>query len=278
MRTETLPMGAESLPMRTETLPSLRRVWRDHVRSLWIWAAALAAITIFYMSFWPMMGAEMMAALEGMPEGLMVAMGYDRIGSAAGYLEAVIYGLLGPVLLLVYGIGLGGRLIAGQEEDGSLELDLTAPVSRARIYLERLAAAWLLVTCLVAAATAAVLVSVPLFDLQIPTVNVLAASLGLWLMVGGFTTLAFALGAARGRRGLALGVAAGVAVVAYVFRGVANAAGVEVLGAFSPFAWFLDPEPLVHGVDLPSALQLLAISLVTAPLGLWRFLKRDLMA
>ncbi len=263
--------------MRAEGLTSLRRVWRDHRRAMWIWAAALAVVTVFYLAFWPMMGEEMAAAIEGMPEGLMAAMGYDRIGTAAGYLEAVIYGLLGPVMLLVYGIGLGGRLIAGQEEDGTLELEFAAPVSRLRIYLERLLGSWLLVATLVVATTVAVLVSGPLFDLGVEPLNVLAASLGLLLLVVGFTTLAFALGAAGARRSAAVGAAAGVAVLAYVFRGVANAAGVEVLGALSPFAWMLDPEPLVHGFEPQSLALLAAISVIAAPLGAWAFARRDLM-
>ena len=264
--------------MRAEAGVSLRRVLRDHRRGFLIWAASLFAITVFYMSFWPMMGAEMMRAIEGMPEGLMAAMGYDRIGTAAGYLEAVVYGLLGPIMLLVYGIGLGARLIAGQEEDGTLELDLTAPVSRARLYLERLGALWLLVLGQVVAVTVAVVASDPWFDLGLDLANVVAAGLGLLLLLGGFATLAFSLGAATGRRAAALGVAAGIAVVGYVFRGVANAAGVDAFAALSPFSWFLDPDPLATGFDLLSTLRLAAITVVAAPLGLWRFGRRDLMA
>jgi ABC-2 type transport system permease protein len=263
--------------MRAEFLPTLRRVLRDHRRGFAIWAAALAAITFFYMSFWPTMGQTMVEAIEGMPQGLMAAMGYDRIGTAAGYLEAVVYGLLGPVLLLVHGIALGGRLIAGQEEDGTLELDFAAPLSRARVYWGRLAAAWLLVTGLVAAITLAVLVSNPTFDLDVSPANVAAAGIGLWLLVGGFVTVAFAVGAATGRRGLAVGAVAALAVITYVFRGVANAAGIDVYANFSPLAWFLRPDPLANGLDLASTLQLAAITLVAAPVGLWRFRRRDLM-
>jgi ABC-2 type transport system permease protein len=264
--------------MRADPFPTLRRVWRDQRRGFFVWGGSLALVTVFYMAFWPMMGEDMMAAIEGMPEGLMAAMGYDRIGTAAGYLEAVVYGLFGPVMLLIYGIGLGGRTIAGQEEDGTLELDLAAPVSRTRLYAERLVAVWLLVTGVVALMTAGVLVSDPLFDLRLSLPNVLAASLGLWLLVGGYVTLAFAVGAATGRRGRAVGIAAGLAAIAYVFRGVANAAGVEVFAALSPMSWFLDPDPLANGFDLVSTLGLAAITLVAAPLGLWRFRRRDLMA
>jgi ABC-2 type transport system permease protein len=264
--------------MRADALPTLRRVLRDHRRGFAIWAASLAAVTIFYMAFWPMMGAEMLRAIEGMPEGLMAAMGYDRIGTAAGYLEAVVYGLLGPVMLLVYGIGLGARLIAGQEEDGTLELDLAAPVARGRLYAERLAALWILLGGQVLAVTLAVLVSDPLFDLGLDRGHVLAASFGLLLLIGGFATAALAIGAATGRRALALGVVAGLAVVGYVFRGVANAAGVDVLAALSPFSWFLDPDPLANGFDLGAALRLAAIGVLAAPLGVARFRRRDLMA
>lgn len=263
--------------MRADPIPTLRRVWRDHRRAFFVWNAALAAITLFYMAFWPVMGEEMLVAIEGMPEGLMTALGYDRIGTAAGYLEAVVYGLLGPVLLLVYGIGLGARLIAGQEEDGSLELDLAAPVARGRLYGERLAALWLLLAGLVLGATLAVLVSDPLFGLRLDLGHVAVTSLGLLLLVGGYATLAFAAGAATGRRGTALGAVAGLAVVGYVFRGVANAAGVDALAAASPFSWFLDPDPLANGFDLASTLSLAAITLVAAPVGLWRFRRRDLM-
>lgn len=262
--------------MAAEVLPTLRRVWRDHRRGLLPWGGALAAITFFYMAFWPMMGDEMLAAIEGMPEGLMAALGYDRIGSAVGYVNAVVYGLIGPVLLLVYAIGLGGRLVAGQEEDGTLELDLTAPVARGRVYLERLAGVWLLVVVLVAATSAGILVSNPVFDLGLSVAHVLAASLGLALLVGGFGTVAFALGAATGRRSIAVGGGAGLAVLAFVFRGVADGAGVEALAALSPFSWLLEPDPLMNGFDLPSVLRLVAVPLVAAPIGLWRFRRRDL--
>jgi len=60
-------------------------------------------------------------------------------------------------------------------------------------------------------------------------------------------------------------------------RGVANAAGVEIYADLSPFSWYLEPDPLANGFHLASTLQLLAISLVAAPIGLWRFLRRDLL-
>ena len=120
------------------------RVLRDHGRATLLWTASLGAITVFYLAFWPSMGEEMRAAIDGMPAGLIAALGYDRIGTAAGYLAAVVYGLLAPGTLLVFGIALAGRSIAGQEEDGTLELEFASPRSRGAVYWQRYAASWLL--------------------------------------------------------------------------------------------------------------------------------------
>lgn len=263
--------------MNAELLPSFRRVWRDHRRALVVWSAALAAIALFYMAFWPLMGEEMAAALEGMPDALMRAMGYDQITTAEGYMQAVVYGLLGPVLVIIYGIGLGGRILAGQEEDGTLELELAAPIARARLYWERFAAGWTLLTLLVAAVTAALLLSGPLFDLGVASGHVVTTSVGLLLLGGGFFSVAYAVGAATGRRGAAVGAAAAFATLTFVFRGVADAAGVDLLAALSPFSWLLGNEPLNNGLALWDAARLAAITLVVAPLGLARFVRRDLM-
>lgn len=265
--------------MLADRLPVAAAALRERRRGALLWALAVGAVSAMYVAFWPAMGegAEMQALIDNMPEALVVAMGYEGIGSPAGYLESTVFGLLAPILLLVLAITAGARLVGGEEEDGTLELELTAPASRLRIYVERLAAAWLLVGALVVATTVAVLASGPLFDLGIRPLYVLAASLGLLLLVGGFTTLAFAIGAGGARRSAAIGAAAGLAVLAYVFRGVANAAGVELLGALSPFAWMLDPEPLVHGFAARGLALLAGISLIAAPLGAWAFMRRDLM-
>jgi ABC-2 type transport system permease protein len=253
------------------------RVLRDHARAAGWWAFAFIAITLLYLGFYPLMGEEMMLAIEGMPAGLMAAMGYSDAGTPEGYTNAVIYRLLGPMLLLVYGLGLGARFIAGQEEDGTLELELAAPVARGRIYAERLLALWSLVAVQVLALTLAVLTVDPLIDLGLSPARVVAASFGLWLLVVAFASLAFAVGAASGRRGLALAVAAGVAVVAYLMQGIADGAGIEIFTTLSPFGWFVQADPLRNGFDFASSLKLVALLVVVVPLGSLRFRRRDLL-
>jgi ABC-2 type transport system permease protein len=262
-----------------DTLPVLSGVLRDQRRSLVLWGLAVGLVTAIYVGFWPSMGegADIEAFIENMPEGLVQALGYDQIATPAGYLRSTIYGLLGPVLLLVFAIGTGSRLIAGQEEDGTLELELTAPVARRQLYLERLGGLWVNVLVLVGVLTAVTLLLVGALDMEVGTTEVLAASTGLLLLVLGFGTIALAVGAATGRRSYALGAAAGLGVLAFMLNALGPLAGADWMTAVSPFSWYLEPNPLAEGFD-PGGFALLAVlPFIAAIAGWFTFERRDLM-
>lgn len=264
--------------MTAETLAVTSGVVRGQRRSLLLWSLALAAVTTLYLGLYPSFEtADLSVFTETLPEELNEAFGYDQIGSPAGYLTSTVYGLLGPVLLLVFGISNGARLIAGQEEDGTLELELTAPVERLRVYAERLAALWFDLVLLVAVVTIVVLTLVVTLDIDVSVTGVLAGSTGLLLLVVGFSTVAYAAGAVTGRRSVALGVAAGLAVLAFILDALAPSLNAEWMTAVSPFSWFLEPEPVAEGFDWGRLALLAAVPAVAAVLGAVMIDRRDLM-
>jgi ABC-2 type transport system permease protein len=264
--------------MAADTLPVLRGVVRTQARPLVLWSLAVAAVSTIYISFYPSVGgAEMQSLIDSMPEDLVTALGYDRIGTAAGYLTSTVYGLLGPVLLLVFAIGTGARLIAGHEEDGTLELELTAPVSRRRLFAERLLALLLDLCVLVAVLTLTSWALVVALDIDVSLGNLLAGSTGLLLLTAGFGTFALAVGAVTGRRAVALGVAAGAAVAAYVLDAIGPTIDAGWMTAVSPFAWYLEADPLVNGLDPRGFALLAAVPVLSAAVGLVAFVRRDLM-
>jgi ABC-2 type transport system permease protein len=251
---------------------------RSNRRSLLLWALAVAAVTALYTAFYPSVGGgQMDAMLESMPSEFITAMGFDSMATAAGYVTSTVYALLGAVLTLVCAIGLGARLVAGQEEDGMLELELTAPVSRRRIYTERLAALWLTVLVLVLALSASLGVLSAALELGLSATNVAAASAGLLLFGGALGTVAFAVGAATGRRGIALGTAAAVAVAAYLLSYLSPIAEAPWMERISPFHWYIGAEPLATGVDWSGLGLLAALAVLAAVGGAAAFERRDLM-
>ena len=266
--------------MATERLPIVRNVMHGQRRALLGWGGAVAAVSVMYTSFYPSMGGgeEMQALLDSMPEGFVEALGYDVVGTAAGYVQSTVYGILGPILLLVFGIATGARLVAGQEEDGTLELEFTAPVSRAQVYAERLGVVWADLLLLVAVMTGITWLITLALDMDVPVGSLVAVALPLLLLAGGFATLAFTIGAASGRRGLAIGVTAGLAVVAYMLNAIGPSAHVEWMSAVSPFGWYIGGDPMLAGPDVAGLVQLAVVPVAAAVAGWVGFRQRDLMA
>lgn len=268
-------MAAEAL---TTIRPITGGVITDQRRSLLLWSLAVGAISAMYTAFYPSVAnINMGDYIANLPEGMVEAFNYDQIGSAAGYLGSTTYGLLGPALLLVYGVMKGSRLIAGEEEEGSLELDLTAPVSRVRLFFGRLAALWLGILTLIAVLTVVTLVMVAALDMDVAAGNILAASLGLLLLVGAVATVAAAAGAISGRRAIAVGAGAGLAVAALMLDAIGPSIDADWMTAISPFSWYAANDPLFNGIDVPGYLGLAAITVVAAAAGAVAFDRRDLM-
>lgn len=253
-------------------------VLREQRRSIALWACSLAAVTALYIGFWPTLGtgAEMEAMIENLPDAMVAAMGWDRIGSAPGYLESTIYALIAPALLLVFGVGAGARLLAGEEESGTLELEVSAPIGRRQVLVQRFAALTVQLAVLCLALATVTIGMVVALGMDVAVGNVLAAALGLWLFVLAMAAVAFAAGAASGRRSVAMATGASVAVLAYLANSLAPMVqGGDWMHLISPFSWYLEGDPLVEGVAVGFAALALLIVVVLA-VALVRFERRDL--
>ncbi|MGC4791283.1 ABC transporter permease subunit [Micromonospora sp. DT178] len=251
----------------------------DARRSLVGWTVAIVAVGAMYASFWPTMQTpEMTKALEAYPEGLLEAFNYSDLTSAAGYLGSAVYGLLVPLLVAVFAIAAGARAVAGDEEAGTLDLVLAHPVGRARLALLRFAAVAVGIVAI------AVLLGLALVGLSGPAEfdgigagGFAAMTLHLALFGMAFAALAFAVGAATGRRAAALGAGAGVAVLGYLANSVfPQVEGLVWARELSPFHWYLGGSPLVDGVQPVGALLLLGATGLLVAVGTAAFTRRDL--
>ena len=90
-------------------------------------------------------------------------------------------------------------------------------------------------------------------------------------------SLAFAIGAAAGRRGVAVAVATAVAVAGYLVETVLAAAGdLGIVRQLSPWHWYLDRNLLAEGASPAAVLLPLAISAVLVAAAWALFRRRDL--
>jgi ABC-2 type transport system permease protein len=194
-----------------------------------------------------------------------------------GYIQIELMSFMGPALVIVYAVGQGSAAIAGEETGQTMDLLLGAPLSRTRVVLEK-AGALVLGTAFLATVTGmSLVIEGRLFDLDLPVQGVSAAMLHLSLLGLVFGGIALMLGAATGHLGVARGVPAAVAVVAYLVNGLGGMVDwLEPFQRFSPFYQFAAHDPLRHGISYPAAGVALATFILLIALAVWGFRRRDI--
>ena len=251
---------------------------RDHRRSVVGWSIAVAAVGVLYAGFYPSMNnPDMAAAMEAFPEGLIEALGMADIASPAGYLGSTTYGILGPVLMIIFAGTLGFRAIVGDEEDGRLDVLLAHPVPRSSVVLQRAAAlgvAVLLAGLVLFAAMVAASGPAQFEDLGVG--NLAAATTQLVLLALVFGALALAIGGLTGSPALTWGVVGLVAVLSYVANSLGRAVdGLAWSRNLSAFHYYADGEPLRNGLQVGDSIVLLAAAALLVIAAVIGFGRRD---
>ena len=260
-----------SYPITLSTLRSQRR-------SFTLWSIAFAGVVTMYAGLYPFIeNMDMLAMAEKLPAGLSQALGYDQIGTPAGYVSSSVFGLLGPALLAIFGISLGARLIAGEEEEGTLELELTGPSSRSQIYGQRFIALTASLAGLVFVGFVTLALVAAVAGLEIGTGRMALMCVALWLFTLAMSSVAFAVGAATGRRSVGMICAAVLVVVSFMCNAVGPTIGQDWMSMVSPWSWYISDSPLLGRANFASMGLLATLGLVAAAAGVVPFTKRDLM-
>lgn len=258
--------------------PFTKALW-DARRGLAGWALGVGLVAVMYAAFYPSVSKPaFVQAMDNYPEAIKRALNFEDITSPAGYLGSYVFGLLVPVLLVIFTVIAGSRTIAGDEESGVLDLILAHPVSRTRLVLSRLGA--LAVEIAVICATVYVLLLAILRPAKLSSIDpahLAAMVLQLALFGVCFAALAVATGALTGRRAASVGVTVVVLVVGYFGNNLApQVSGLHWAQKLSPFYWYSAGQPLVHGIQWGFTGLLLAVTVALAALAAAGLARRDL--
>lgn len=254
---------------------------RDQRKALVWWAVGLVALVGLYVAVYPTVRdrPELNRLIEEYPEVIKAliggAAGID-FTSPAGYLNNELFSFVGPLVFLVFAIGLGASAIAGEEDRGTIDLLLATPLSRDRLVLEKAAALATLVGVLGLVLWLSLVILTPLVQMEIGVAKLGAAVASIVLLVVHFGSFSLLLGAATGRRGLSIGLAASAALVAYVVNALGLLVGwLEPYRKFSPYYHYLGEEPLRQGLAADHVGVLLGASIGMVVISVVGFRRRD---
>ncbi len=252
-------------------------------RSLAWWVGGSFVYLLFLGSAFPTLqnnAADFEKMLDSYPEALRAMFNIVEgvsLSSGPGFLHMELYSLVLPLLLIIFAVGFGARAVAGEEEDGTLDLILAGPVSRLRLLAHQFAAMTLLTFLIGLVNYLAILLAGAAFGMGLSPAKLAAATFGVVLIALVFGSLALAVGATTGKRGVAVAVASAAALAAYLIFSLADV--VTWLGTVqkaSPWYYYAASTPLLKGLEWAHAGVLAAIAIALPVAGGMVLDRRDL--
>lgn len=239
------------------------------------WAVVTLLLVVGSTALFPLF-KDSLGDLTNVPDELKALVGdANAYSTITGWLSLQIFDQM-VFAGIVLGIIIGGGILAGEENEGTLQSLLALPVKRSTVYWQKVAA----VTCLVGAVTLCLFigswVGVLLIGESVSALHMAEATLMAFLISTFFTALTYVIGAITGRRGVAGAVAGLFAFVGFMITSLA--AGISALkyaDYLSPFHYYNKPSPQAAGFQAWDAFVLALTILILLIIGYSIFMRRD---
>ena len=253
----------------------------DRRRSLLFWCIGLILLGAILLAFFPVIRDAPFISeyIEAFPEEFLALFAGEVTDytSPEGYLNGELFFLMYPLLLLVFAIGFGSGAVASEEERGTLDLLLSNPLQRWRVVLEKYLAMLIFGLILVFVFWATIAIGGAIIDMGLNLLRLASICFSGFLLAMAFGSVALAIGCARGKVGVAIGVGGALGVYAYMLNALAPLIDwLEPFQVASPFYYYIDANPLKYGLDPVHASVLIGISIVFLAIAIVAFERRDL--
>ncbi|MTE16881.1 ABC transporter permease [Nocardia aurantiaca] len=226
---------------------------RDQRRGLIGWSLGIVALVLLESALWPSIShiSGFQELLNNYPESLRKLFSIDEFTTGTGFLNTELYSVMLPILFLVFAVSRGARAIAGEEETGTLEVLLVTRVTPIRLLLEQSAVLFSGLILLGTVLFTAVVTFSAIFGMHVGIGAAATGSVAMIVLAAPFGAVGLAVGAATGRRLIALAVASVLAVGAYVLYAASRIVdAVRPWGPWSPFHQVLTVGPMGAGLRL----------------------------
>lgn len=257
--------------------PTTRLTLRLRLTSTASAAVGLIAVLILVGALFPAVGHTI--GKIDVPTSVANLLGGADYGTITGWFRSEIAAIYGPLVIAALAITGATSATAGEEEDRILALVLAHPISRSRLVAAKALAVALVVLIVASAVWVGLIVGVAVGGggISVSHITSLAVQLAFFGLASG--SVALALGAGTGRRALANGGAAAVAVLGWLVNSFAPLVhAVAWLKYVSLFYYYAGHDPLAHGVGTSGLVVLGLFAAALTAVAMLGFDRRDLRA
>lgn len=248
-------------------------LYQKRFLTLW-WFLGITAVTLLTMSFYhTFRSTDVDQVLKGLPAPIQhIAGNVSSFKTVEGYLRQQIFALRLPLLSIILAITLLVSVTAGDEQKGLLETQLSLPVSRISLLLQKLAACILILCVAALGAVVGTLIALRLLHESFNPAHILSFTVNCVAVALVYGLIAFCTASLTGKRSVALGIGSGLAFASYLIDSMAPSvsllSGVDKLTFFH----FYQNDP----VTLHNFLILMLSSVILIIISCIGFNKRDI--
>ncbi len=260
-------------------IETLKQTWKQMV----YWGVGLAAMALLVVLMVPLFDMQSMATLlESFPPVILAMVGIgDDLAIFTTNEGFVVIGFFGKSALIfaVYPVVMGMRISANEEDNGTSDLLLSLPISRAQVMVEKFLAYAVSIVGVVVLIYLGLHVGVVLGGVEL---NVAALAevtfylIPLMVFVMAATMLIAVL--AR-RRTVALGIVTAFVIISYMLQTIGAAADgtvAESVGAVSFLTYYNTGEILSQGFIWPHIAGFVGLSAAMLLAALYRYEQREI--
>lgn len=261
----------------------ISRTIKDRKTVFLIYLIAASAFFLMHVSVFPSFKDQQIdisKLMESMPQGFIEAFGlqdYD-MSKFENYIAGEEFSLIWPLMLLIMSISLAGGAIASEIEKGTIEILLSQPISRSKLYLSRYISGILLMVGFVVITIGLLIAMASAFGIDLKISHYPTLSLVAFLFAWAIYSIAMFFSAIFSDRGKVYFISAALLFVMYALNILAGLKeSLSDLRYFSFFHYYVPNDLLIRNqIDKYSVIVFISVAVVFSVAGYIAFNRRDI--
>jgi len=265
--------------------PLFNKTIKTNRVALTIYLAISITFVWFYAAFFPAIlkqSEKLKEAFKAYPQDIFKAFDINLnqfITSYEGFLGGEYFSLLWPIILIILIVAYAASSIAGEIEAGTIELLLSQPISRLKVFFSKYLSGLFLIIVFIAVSNFAVVAFARLYNISFHWQNFVTVSVLGFLFAFAVYGICFMLSAISSSKGMPAAITGGILVIMYALKIFSSfQASLDKLKFASFFHYYDQNAALLNNhIDALSIAVFLAVGIICVVIGAVVFVKRDIV-
>jgi len=258
---------------------TLQQSWREAI----LWSVGLSSVGVMVVLMLPFFEQmDLVGLLEALPPVMLAAFGIDGDLEVLNTPEGLIaISMFGEMMLIfcVYPVVMGLRVVATEEENGTMDVIMSLPVQRWQVVIEKFLAYTVMLALVSFLLYAGMALSTTAIDVEL-NLNIIAQmSFSLFPMLVFILAVTTTISIFITDRRTAMGVATAFVVASFIVKtvsGMLEGSLNDVISSVSFFTYFDASGVVTGGLSVINITVLMGIAVAFMMASLWNWNRRDI--